>query len=72
MRYGTVADAALTATQQIIDYTEDFWQRTILFLDILRQRGNQHYEHVAQEAPNVLSFRCRVLMKGCELERPVN
>jgi hypothetical protein len=72
MRYGTVADAALAATQQIIDYTEDFWQRTILFLDILRQRGNQHYEHVAQEAPNVLSFRFRVLMKGWEFERPVN
>jgi hypothetical protein len=66
------ATFAFTATQQIIDYTEDFWQRTILFLDILRQRGNQHFEHVAQEAPNVLSFRFRVLVKGWELERPVN
>src|ERR1700742_171983 len=26
------ATFAFTATQQIIDYTEDFWQRTILFL----------------------------------------
>ena len=72
MRAGTAAEAAFNAVQQYIDYTEDFWQRSILFLDILRQRGNQHFEHIAQQAPNVLSFRFRVVMKGWEFEQPVN
>ena len=72
MHASTAADAAFDAVQQYIDYTEDFWQRSILFFDILRQRGNQHFEHVAQQAPNVLSFNFRIVAKGWELERPVN
>ncbi len=72
MRTGTAADAAFDALQQYIDYTGDFWQRSILFFDVLRQRGNQHFEHVAQQAPNVLSFEFRIVAKGWELERPVN
>jgi hypothetical protein len=26
------------------EYVRDFWQRSVLFLDILRERGNQHQE----------------------------
>jgi len=26
------------------EYARDFWQRSVLFLDILRQRGNQREE----------------------------
>ena len=28
-------------------YVGDFWQRSVLFLDILRERGNQHQEMLA-------------------------
>ena len=41
------------------DYTLDAWQRGILFLDVLRQRGNQYFEHMAMRAPNVLHFDAR-------------
>src|SRR6185437_2002833 len=53
-------------------YFVDACQRSILFLDILRQRGNNYYEHTAQRAPNVLSFQFRVVMSGFDLERRVN
>ena len=29
------------------EYVGDFWQRSVLFLDILRERGNQHQEMLA-------------------------
>ena len=38
-----------------IEYLVDAGQRTILFWDVLRQRGNQYHEYVAKIAPHVLS-----------------
>src|SRR5271169_2733443 len=40
----------------LLDYWVDAWQRSILLLDVLRQRGNNSIEHNARKAPNVLSF----------------
>lgn len=57
---------------QNVDYWTDFWQRTILFWDVLRQRSNQYYEHKAMKIPNVLRFEAEVLIDGRQLERPVN
>ena len=54
------------------DYTLDAWQRGILFLDVLRQRGNQYFEHMAMRAPNVLHFDARLVLDGRSLPRPVN
>ena len=41
------------------EYTTDAAQRWVLFLDVLRQRGNAYREHAAETAPNVLEFNCR-------------
>lgn len=41
---------------QTQEYWTDAWQRSILFLDVLRQRGNDHLEHVSATAPHVLAF----------------
>ena len=38
------------------EYWVDVWQRSVLLLDVLRQRGNNSIEHNARKAPNVLSF----------------
>ncbi|MCW3475087.1 DUF3141 domain-containing protein [Limobrevibacterium gyesilva] len=54
------------------DYVVDTAQRTILFLDILRRRGNAHLEAAARTAPNVLSFEFEILVDGRTLPRPVN
>ena len=33
-------------------YLTDAWQRSLLYADIRRQRGNQYREHLRETAPN--------------------
>ena len=54
------------------EYWLDAWQRSVLFLDVLRQRGNNHFEYTARAVPNVLSFECTLVRDGRTLPRPVN
>jgi hypothetical protein len=54
------------------EYVGDFWQRSILFLDILRQRGNQREEMLAHGAASVLIYDSELVMRGDELPHPVN
>jgi pimeloyl-ACP methyl ester carboxylesterase len=54
------------------DYVRDFWERSILFLDILRQRGNQREEMLAHGVTSVLSYDSELVMRGDELPHPVN
>ena len=56
----------------IADYVRDFWQRSILFLDILRRRGNQRVEMLAHEVTSVLTYDSELVMRGDELPLPVN
>lgn len=53
-------------------YSLDAWQRSILFLDVMRQRGAQYEEHRTQTAPNVLEFEARLVRDGRSLAQPVN
>ena len=53
-------------------YAVDFAQRSILFWDTLRQRGNNFVEHERQGLPPVLRFDHEMVMDGRTLERPVN
>ncbi|WP_077964559.1 DUF3141 domain-containing protein [Ensifer adhaerens] len=53
-------------------YSLDSWQRSVLFLDVMRQRGAQYEEHRTQTAPNVLEFEARLVVDGRTLTRPVN
>ena len=54
------------------EYLRDAWQRSILFLDVLRQRGNIYRERQEEAAPNVLEFDAELVMDGRKLARPVN
>ncbi|WP_316197635.1 MULTISPECIES: DUF3141 domain-containing protein [unclassified Bradyrhizobium] len=56
----------------LTDYIRDAWERSVLFLDILRQRGNQHEEMLAHEVSSVLIYDSELVMRGDELPRPVN
>ncbi|MDZ5649520.1 DUF3141 domain-containing protein [Nitrospirillum sp. BR 11828] len=58
--------------QQAVDYWVDAGQRSLLFLDVLRQRGNDHFQHMDDAWPNVLSFPYELVMDGRTLDRPVN
>jgi hypothetical protein len=53
-------------------YALDSFQRSILFLDVMRQRGARYESHVAQKAPHVLKFDFELIMDGRNLPRPVN
>src|SRR5215469_5302263 len=56
----------------LLDYWIDAWQRGILFLDILRERGDTSVERRSQIAPNVLKFGHELVLDGRTLPRPVN
>src|SRR5690349_21837545 len=55
-----------------LDYLIDAGQRSVLFLDIMRQRGIQYREHMAETAPHVLNYQAELLIDGRTLPRPVN
>jgi len=54
------------------EYLVDFAQRSILFLDILRQRGNMFIHHETEGCPPVLVYEYDVIVDGTKLEQPVN
>ncbi|WP_321923065.1 DUF3141 domain-containing protein [Paraburkholderia guartelaensis] len=66
------AQAAPVAAQPLYDYLYDAWQRSVLFLDVLRERGNQTYVHEQAGMPPVLAFDYEVIVDGRELDDPCN
>ena len=54
------------------EYMVDAAQRSILFWDVMRQRGNQYREHLAETVPHVLDYQVEVVVDGRTLDRPVN
>jgi pimeloyl-ACP methyl ester carboxylesterase len=55
-----------------VEYMVDAGQRSILFLDVMRRRGDQYREHVAQTAPHVLQYAAELIIDGRQLNEPVN
>ncbi|MGR2737594.1 DUF3141 domain-containing protein [Billgrantia sp. Q4P2] len=54
------------------DYWRDAVERSVLYMDVMRERGNQYLEHIEKTKPNVLGFDAEVVMDGRNLPRPVN
>jgi len=55
-----------------LEYMIDAGQRSVLFLDVMRQRGNQYREHLAETVPHVLNYAVEPVLDGRTLERPTN
>ena len=55
-----------------IEYAVDTAQRSLLFLDVMRQRGNQYREHLAETAPHVLDYETELVVDGRQLDKPIN
>ncbi len=53
-------------------YAVDATQRSILFWDTIRQRGNKFVEHNQAGLPPVLHFEYETVVDGRKLARPVN
>src|SRR4051812_39549510 len=54
------------------EYFHDAWQRSILFFDVLRHRGNIFRVQQEKTAPHVLDFDAEMVFDGRTLKRPVN
>ena len=54
------------------EYLTDALQRSVLFLDLLRQRGNEQIEITSRPMATVLRFEHEVLMSGHSLAHPIN
>jgi len=54
------------------EYLYDAAQRSVLFGDIIRKRGNTYLDHLKQDQPPVLAFEYDIISDGRTLERPVN
>lgn len=68
-------DAALKSLFTLPDsaaYLIDAWQRSLLTLDTLRERGNLFLEHAQAGKPALLKFAHERLMDGRDLPHPCN
>ncbi|SPF34125.1 conserved hypothetical protein [Syntrophobacter sp. SbD1] len=57
---------------QAISYWIDSWQRSLLFWDVMRQRGNIFLEHEKEGQPPTLVFGYDIVVDGRTLEDPAN
>ena len=65
-------DAAAGLFASTWEYLVDAGQRGALFLDVMRRRGIQYREHLAETAPHVLDYGVELIVDGRNLNRPVN
>ena len=54
------------------EYWIDASQRSILFMDILRKRGDNYFATIKKGEPPVLIFDYKIILEGKTLDRPVN
>ena len=55
--------------RQCAEYNVDFAQRSVLYWDTLRRRGNQWLEHEAAGKPPVLKYQYEMIADAREYER---
>ncbi|MEQ8212554.1 MAG: DUF3141 domain-containing protein [Smithellaceae bacterium] len=68
----SVFEATENPWQAWASYVTDAAQRSVLFWDVLRERGNTYLEHVKQGSPPLLAFEWEMVSDGRKFERPVN
>jgi hypothetical protein len=54
------------------EYLIDAFQRNVLFLDVLRRRGNEQEAMTSRPMSTVLRFGHDIIMSGLSLPRPIN
>ena len=60
------------AWQSWTSYMTDSMQRSVLFWDIIRERGNIYLKHVKEGNPPLLAFRWEIIVDGRTFKHPVN
>jgi len=67
-----INDKFFSISDSMTEYLIDASQRSVLYWDTMRQRGNQYLEHISQSTPNVLKFDYELIINGRSLPEPVN
>ena len=62
----------LTWMNDALAYGTDVWQRSLIYMDILRKRGNNYLAHNQQGMPPVLTFYYTIVMDGHSLNPATN
>jgi len=65
-------DDYLTWMNDALAYGTDFWQRSLIHMDILRKRGNNYLAHNQQGMPPVLTFDYTIVIDGLSLNPATN
>jgi hypothetical protein len=55
-----------------VAYAVDAFERGVLFMDTMRERGNSYTEHVRAGEPPLLKFKHELVLDGRDLPRPCN
>jgi Protein of unknown function (DUF3141) len=55
-----------------LEYFADAAQRSLMFWDVMRQRGNAYVAHLNETVPHVLEYEPELVLDGRKLDRPVN
>lgn len=63
---------AMASGGPLAQYMLDTHQRSVLFLDTLRQRGDEQKDITSRPMATVLAFEHEILMSGRSLKRPIN
>ncbi len=66
------SNSPLLESNPLTEYLIDAGQRSILFWDTLRQRGNQFLEHMSRDTPHVLQYEFELILDGRTMNEPVN
>ena len=62
----------IVAFKALTEYLTDAAQRSVLYWDVMRRRGNQYLEEKARSVPHVLQFDHHLILDGRTLSPPVN
>src|SRR6202035_4257037 len=55
-----------------LEYLVDTGHRGILFMVVMRRRGEQYGERLSETVPHVLNYEIELIADGRNLDRPVN
>ena len=66
------AAAPIGIINHALRYQTDFWQRSVLFLDILRERANNMLDHELAGLPPLLDFPYEVVLDARNFAKPAN
>jgi len=58
--------------KNLTEYLVDSVQRSIIFTDILRKRGNNYIKHIRSGQPPVLTYNYELILNAKNFERPCN